>query len=123
MNFDYLTQSVLWAAIFSGIVLIIFWIEYRRTRGKLFEREKQMKRRMYELSILRELGERIGYSLNVQKIVDIISGSLANLLHYSIVAYMLPTEEGRLTFHISIAEGVSKDFLNDTHHWFMGITR
>jgi len=70
-----------------------------------------MKRRMYELSILRELGERIGYSLNVQKIVDIIRGSLGKLLPYSIVAYMLPNEDGRLIFNVTLAEPVSKSFV------------
>lgn len=106
-------QSALWAAIFSGVVLIIFWIEYRRVRARLFLREKQIKRRMYELSILRELGERIGYSLNVQKIVDIISGSLGKLLPYSTVAYMIASEEGRLVFHINLAEPISKKFIAD----------
>ena len=113
MLFEVPTQSVLFAAIFSGVVLIIFWIEYRRVRKRLFNREKQIKRRMYELSILRELGERIGYSLNVQKIVDIISGSLGKLLPYSIVAYMIPQEEGRLVFHVYLAEPISKKFISD----------
>lgn len=107
------TQSLLGAAIFSGIVLILFWVEYRRIRGRLFLRELQMKRRMYELSILRELGERIGYSLNIQKIVDIIGSSLGDLLPYSIVGYMLPDEEGRIVFRINLAESVSKNFLTE----------
>lgn len=106
-------QSVLWAAIFSGLVLLIVLFEYRRVRGRLLEREKQMRRRMYELSILRELGERIGYSLNVEKIIEVISGSLGNLLSYSTVAYMLPAEEGRVNFRIILSETVSKGFLGD----------
>ncbi len=106
-------SSVLIAAIFSGIVLVIFWFEYRRVRGRLFKREEQMKHRMYELSILREIGERIGYSLNVQKIVEVIAGSLGKLLPYSTVAYMLPNEEGRLVFKITLAEPVRKDFISE----------
>ena len=102
---------MLWAGGFSVVVLVIFWFEYRRVRARLFVREVQMRRRMYELSILRELGERIGYSLNVQKIVDIITGSLQKLLPYSTVAYMLPQEDGRVVFHIALAESVSKAFL------------
>ena len=107
------TQSVLWAAVFSGVVLIIFWFEYRRVRGRLLKHEAQMRHRMYELSILRELGERIGYSLNVQKIVEVITGSLGNLLPYSTVAYLLPNDRGRLDFHISLAESVNKAFLGE----------
>ncbi len=109
------TQSIMWAAIFSAVVLIIFWLEYHRIQARLSKEEEQMKHRMYELAILREIGERIGYSLDVQKIVEIITGSLGRLLPYSTVAYMLPSpiHEGRLAFHISLAEPVSKLFLGE----------
>src|SRR3990167_9514295 len=106
-------QSLLYAAVFSVIVLIIFWFEYRRVRARLLKREEQMKHRMYELSILREIGERIGYSLNVHKIVDVITGSLGRLLPYSSVAYMLPDEDGRIFFNISLAEAVNKHFVTE----------
>src|SRR3989338_7815061 len=70
-------QSLLYAAIFSVIVLIIFWFEYRRIRSRLMKREEQMKHRMYELSILREIGARTGYSLNVP---IVINGRAAGIL-------------------------------------------
>lgn len=74
-----------------------------------------MKHRMYEVSILREIGERIGYSLDVRKIVEIISGSLGKLLPYSTVAFMLPhpSAEDRLFFRIALAESVSKGFISE----------
>ena len=107
------TQPIVLAAAFSLIVLVIALVEYRRVRLALLEREEQMRRRMYELSILRELGERIGYSLNVQKIVDIISSSLGNLLPYSTVVYMIPNEDGRLIYHVTLSESVNKAFIAD----------
>ncbi|TSA46020.1 hypothetical protein D4R52_01310 [bacterium] len=116
MTFEFLEtskQPLFLSAVFSIVVLFIAWYEYRGLRKKLLDREEEMKHRMYELAILRELGERIGYSLNVQKIVDIISGSLGNLLPYSTVVYMLPAEEGRLLFHVNLAESVSKAFIAD----------
>lgn len=114
MPFELPPESILWTAGFSVVVLVVFLFEYRRVRLRLAMREVQMRRRLYELSILRELGERIGYSLNVQKIVDIITSSLQNLLPYSTVAYMLPNEEdGRLTFRIVLAESVNKAFIDE----------
>lgn len=115
MQFELPTQSVMWAAIFSAIVLIIFWFEYRRLRGRLLAREEQMKHRMYEVSILREIGERIGYSLDVPKIIEIIRGSLGRLLPYSTVSFMLPDsqKEGRLLFSVELSEGVNKSFISD----------
>lgn len=106
------TQYLLGTAVFSAFVLILIWVHYRQLRRRLLQRELQMRRRMYELSILRELGERIGYSLNVQKIVDIITSSLGNLLPYSTVGYMLLSEDERVVFHVNLAESVNKNFVS-----------
>ena len=112
-EFGIAKDPIFFAAIFSMLVLGVAWFEFRRLYARLVDREELMKRRMYEISILRELGDRIGYSLNVQKIVDIISSSLGNLLPYSVVVYMLPTESGRLLYHVNLAEPVSKGFIAD----------
>lgn len=109
-------DPIFWAAIFSLLVLVGAMIEFHRLYARLLDREEQMHRRMYELSILRELGERIGYSLNVQKIVDIISSSLGTLLPYSMVVYMLPAENGRLLYHVNLAEPVSKAFIAEARN-------
>jgi PAS domain S-box-containing protein len=95
------------------IVVLFIWWENRRMRKSLHLKELEMQRRMYEVSILKELGERIGYSLNVQKIVDVITGSLRRLLPYSTVSYMLLGDEGRIIFHCVLEESVSKRFVDD----------
>lgn len=75
-------------------------------------REKELQRRMYELSILKELGDRIGYSLNVEKIVDIITSSLVKLLDYSVVSYML-LKPDKVQFKCTLEESVSEKFIDD----------
>jgi signal transduction histidine kinase len=105
---------ILWVlAIYTLIVILFIWWENRKIRGDLSQKEKEMQRRMYEVSILKELGERIGYSLNVQKIVDVITGSLRRLLPYSTVSYMLLSDEARVVFHCVMEESVNKAFIDD----------
>jgi PAS domain S-box-containing protein len=105
---------VLWSlAIYTVIVVVFIWWENRKMRQSLMKKELEMQRRMYEVSILKELGERIGYSLNVQKIVDVITGSLRRLLPYSTVSYMLLGDEGRMIFHCVLEESVNKKFVDD----------
>ncbi|MBX4188066.1 MAG: GAF domain-containing protein [Candidatus Doudnabacteria bacterium] len=105
---------VLWSlAIYTGIVIVFIWWENRKMRKSLHQKELEMQRRMYEVSILKELGERIGYSLNVQKIVDVITGSLRRLLPYSTVSYMLLGDEGRIIFHCVLEESINKQFVED----------
>ncbi|MGE5297590.1 MAG: ATP-binding protein [Acidobacteriaceae bacterium] len=105
---------VLWAlAIYTLIVVLFIWWENRKIRNDLEIKNAEMQRRMYEVSILKELGERIGYSLNVQKIVDVITGSLRRLLPYSTVSYLLLGEEGRVIFHCVLEESVNKKFIEE----------
>ena len=105
------TQVFIALAIYSVVVLIFIGLENRRMRHSLLLKEREMQRRMYEVSILKELGDRIGYSLNVQKIVDVITGSLRKLLDYSTVSYLLFADEGRVVFHCVLEESVNKQFI------------
>lgn len=71
-----------------------------------------MNRRMYELAILKELGERIGYSLNIQQIIDIITGSLRQFIEYSAVAYML-LEPEKIIFRVDLERSVNRKFIDE----------
>ena len=88
-----------------SVVILGFGIFlYRRSLGlkkNLEEERKSMQRKMYELAILKELGERIGYSLNVQNIIDIITGSLHQFIEYQIVSYMLLQPE-KIIFKVHV---------------------
>jgi signal transduction histidine kinase len=107
------TYIFLALAIYTVIVIIFIWWENRKMRNSLKHKEGEMQRRMYEVSILKELGERIGYSLNVQKIVDVITGSLRKLLPYSTVSYLLMSDEGRVIFHCVLEESVNSKFVEE----------
>ncbi|MBI4363268.1 MAG: GAF domain-containing protein [Candidatus Doudnabacteria bacterium] len=109
-------QLFLPLAIYTVIVFVFIWLENRRISYRLHIKEAEMVRRMYEVSILKELGERIGYSLNVQKIADIITGSLRQLLSYSTVSYLLLSDEGRVIFHSVLEESVNHRFVEEVKH-------
>lgn len=90
------------------------FLHLRNLRLKLLlrKREEDIKKKIYELAILKELGERIGYSLNVQNIVNIIAGSLQQFFEYSAVAYML-LEPKEIIFNIHCRESIPKIFINE----------
>ncbi|MBI4049278.1 MAG: GAF domain-containing protein [Candidatus Doudnabacteria bacterium] len=119
MNQQFVTILFFVLAIYTVIVIIFIWWENRIIRHRLLGKESEMNRRMYEVSILKELGDRIGYSLNVQKIVDIITGSLRKLLEYSTVSYLLLSDEGRIIYHVVLEESVNQQFLMDVKRRMM----
>ena len=67
---------------------------------------------MYELAILKELGDRVGYSLDVQQIIDIIISSLRQFIDYSAVSYMLLAPD-KVIFKIHLEKSVHRRFIND----------
>jgi len=96
------------ALVISGF---IYWKSHRLQLA-IKAKENQMGRRMYELAILKELGERIGYSLNVQNIVDIIVGSLHQFIEYSAVSYMVLQPE-KVIFKIHLEKSVARGFVDE----------
>lgn len=97
------------ALVVAGVFLYLF---LGRQRKALEHKLHHMERRMFELSIMKELGDRIGYSLNVQNIIDIITGSLHQFIEYSAVSYML-LEPEKLIFKVHLEKSVSRSFVND----------
>src|SRR3989344_8981354 len=113
MQLTIIIAAITTASALSGI--LGYFLMRAKLQGELAiskKREEELARFAYEAVILKEIGERIGYSLDAAKIVEIISGSLGKLLLYSTVAYMiLDKKTDRLLFSINIADSVSHNFI------------
>ncbi|MEK7068044.1 MAG: GAF domain-containing protein, partial [Patescibacteria group bacterium] len=107
--FDNQTTILLGAAATLILGSLYCW-QIFSLRDKFKRRQAEMKRQLYELTILKELGERIGYSLNIPNIIEIICGSLDQLIQFSAVASLV-VEADKVVFKIHLAEPVAKQFV------------
>lgn len=99
-------------AAIGGYLLMHKRFSMESARGQ--KREEELARKVYEVEILREIGERIGYSLSAARIIEIISGSLGVLLRYSTVSHLIISEEGeKILFKCQVDEKVSSKFIAD----------
>jgi two-component system phosphate regulon sensor histidine kinase PhoR len=98
---------------------VYFLVKDRQAKAALEKREQDVSRRMFELAILKELGDRIGYSLDVQQIVDIITGSLHQFIEYVAVSYMLIGPEN-VIFKIHLERSVHQHFVNTIKDRMLG---
>lgn len=100
---------------FSGIAgYILMRAKYQKELKEGIRREQELSSRVYETAVLKEIGERIGYSLDATKIIEIISGSLGQLLAYSTVSYIILSEkDDKLPFVCDVRESVSRAFIED----------
>lgn len=112
MMFEFVT--ILFGLAAVGGVGFGVWSFYdaRNTRRVLLEQKKKLNNRLYEIAVLKELGDRIGYSLNVGKIVDVITGSLPQFIKYSAVSYLLVDSEQSM-FKCHLEESVTREFVTE----------
>ena len=94
-----------------GLSAFLLFREYQ-SKGVIEKRDKDNSRRMYELAILKEIGDRVGYSLDVQQIIDIITNSLHQFIEYAAVSYML-LEPEKVIFKMHLERSVHRRFVVD----------
>ncbi|MBI2622516.1 MAG: hypothetical protein HYW64_00240 [Candidatus Levybacteria bacterium] len=98
------------ATLIFGSTAILLSFREEKTRKLLKEHEQSQKQKLYETEILREIQDRIGYELDVEKIIDVITGSLRNFFAYSTASSLLIKDE-RLVFKAYVEEKVSRVFI------------
>lgn len=90
---------------------------YKRTAQQekvLKDREAELSRKAYETAILKEISERIGYSLDIEKIIDIITGSLGNLFSFSTASSVM-IKDNKVVFKCHLEESVSRQFMHEVY--------
>lgn len=110
--------------LFGGVISVAFVIAFfykkaqelkdgfEKQQAELVAREGKMNQKMYEIAILKELGERAGYSLDIHQIIDMITGSLHQFIEYSAVSYML-IEPEKVLFKIHLERSVHRAFIDE----------
>ena len=73
----------------------------------------ELQQKVYQAQVLKEINERIGYSLDTGKIVDIITSSLGNLLEYDTVSYMVLEDSGKVLFKCHVENTVNHNFVEE----------
>lgn len=96
--------------IISAVAILLAFLSFRKQKKEIYREREESTRRLYELSILKELGERAGYSLNVEEILQIITGSLIQFIDYTAVGYVVLAPE-KVKLNIHIEKSVGQPFL------------
>ena len=105
-----ITIAIIVLALIAASEFFVF-LENKKVKNDLAKREEDAKHKMYEISILNELSEKIGYSLSVKNVIEVIIGSLPDFIDYSVVSYMLLLPE-KIIFRSYLKKSVSQKFID-----------
>lgn len=93
-----------------GLIAIYLSIKEQKTKKLLLEKDIEQKQKIYQIAILKEIQERIGYSLDIEKVIAVITESLKSFFSYS-TASSIVVKEGNLVFKTYVEEKVSHTFI------------
>ena len=79
-------------------------------RRELIKKDNFQKKRLYQISVLKEVQDRLGYTLDIEKVADVIIGSLKHVFPYSTASSMV-IKNNTVIFKTSIEESVSSSFI------------
>ena len=117
MNFALPSSAILYLFFIPVLLVLVvltsyFYFSLRKQNKEISKEKEESTRHLYELAILKELGERTGYSLNVEEILQIITGSLRQFIDYTAVGYVVIAPE-KLKINTYIEKPVSHLFLKE----------
>lgn len=92
------------------VTLLFLLAKQRSARLELQKKEEVEKQRLYQILILKEIQDKIGYSLDIEKIIDVITGSLKHLFSYSTASSLL-IKNGKMVFKVYLEENVNSNFI------------
>src|ERR1700722_8368714 len=98
------------ATIIFGVIAIIYSIREEKAIKNLVDNELRQKQRLFEITMMKEIQDRIGYSLEIGKVVDVIIESLDVLVSYTTVSSLV-LQDNLLHFTIHVKEPVSKQYI------------
>lgn len=98
--------------IFLGSLALFFSLKEERLKKLLAEQDNKQKHRLYEIAILKDIEDKISYSLDIEKVIDVITASLRNLFSYSTASSLL-VKDNSLVFKVYAEERVSHAFVEE----------
>jgi len=93
-----------------AITLFVLLVRQRSAKLEIQKKEEIEKQRLYQILILKEIQDKIGYSLDIEKIVDVITGNLKHLYSYSTASSIL-IKNDKLVFKVYVEESVNSGFI------------
>jgi signal transduction histidine kinase len=90
--------------------VLLFFIYLKTKRKSTLKQQEVDKQKLYQISVLKEIQDKISYSLDIEEVIDIITRSLKNLFPYSTASSMV-VKQDKIVFKTYVEENISHVFL------------
>lgn len=111
-GFDTTIVALLSLTVIVASAAVLFSFREIKAKKEFLKQKQELTERLFELSVLKSLSEAIGYSLNIEKVIEGIVQAAQTLLDLSAISYVYINKEA---IHVMtyIKKDVSKQFLEE----------
>src|SRR6266702_22384 len=102
----------LFCALFFALLSLYLFYRGHKNKKLLFQKDNLQRQRLYEISILKSIQDKIGYSLDTQRVVTTLVGSLKDLVSYTVITSFIIKDE-QILYKTYSDEPVSRAFLEN----------
>ena len=112
-----MTIIILLVADFILLGIVSFFMVRKVMRERVLlkgatTKSQELQQRMYQIQVLQEINERIGYTLDTSKIIEIVTGSIGYLLQYETVSFVLFSDPKSIVFKCHVHKTVNHAFIS-----------
>jgi signal transduction histidine kinase len=103
--------ALLFLVIFAVAEIFVFQ-KNKKDKENLEKQIDDAKYKIYEIKVLNDLNDKIGYSLGAENIIEIITRYVSEITDYSALCSILPLPK-KIVFRAELKDSVSSEFVED----------
>lgn len=103
-------EITLFTSIILGLIAVLLSFENDKLKKNKEEERKSQEDRIYKLSVLKEIQEKIAYTKDPEKVIDTIMAQLRHFFPYSVAGSMV-IKDARVIFKAYVDEEVNNNYL------------
>lgn len=103
-------EIALFATIIFGLCSVLLSLENDKLKEDFLEVKKREEDRIYKLSVIKEIQEKIAYTTDPERVVDIIMAYLRNFFNYSAASSMV-VKDTHVVFKIYAEEKIGFNYI------------
>lgn len=103
-------EIALFTTIILGLIAVLLSWELDKVKKLILSEKQMLDDRIYKISVLRSVSEKIAYTTDIERVIDIVMGSLRNFFNYSVASSMV-IKNTDLLFKAYVEETVSTNYI------------
>jgi len=103
-------EIAIFIAIVLGLIAVLLSFENDSLKKNSVNAKKSEEDRIYKISVIKEIQEKIAYTTDPEKVVDVIMANLRNFFVYSVASSMV-IKDSSIIFKAYVEENIGNDYI------------